>query len=176
MGGGAEPASPDEPGRAPAFGAKADTDLALADPNAQLPAAPSDVEPELPEELQGDLVAIEADTTTHRKPEEKPEEPAKGAMQETSLGTESKEENASPSAPAEEKPLPTGPTSIAQQYREEPNTGDQDNGAIYDTDTYHQPLAHPAKKKPSWLWIVWIVLILALGAAAGAGLYLIGIV
>lgn len=179
-GGNTDPAdTDDELGRAPAFGAKADTDLALADPNAQLPAAPSDVEPELPEELQGDLVAIEADTTTHRKPEEKSEAHTQTEEVEKAPDASPKEKTTPPwvaAAPDEEKPLPAGPTSIAQQYREEPSTGDQDSGAIYDTDTYHQPLAHPAKKKPSWLWIVWIILILALGAAAGAGLYLLGIV
>jgi hypothetical protein len=72
--------------------------------------------------------------------------------------------------------VPKGPISIPQQYKEEPSTGDAKNGAIYDTDTYHhQPLAHPKKKKSGWMWVIWIILILIIGAAAGAALYWAGI-
>ena len=82
-----------------------------------------------------------------------------------------------PAPAAQEEPsVSTGPTSIPQQYREEPSTGDKDNGAIYDTDTYHQPIAHPAKKKSGWMWVVWIVAILLLGAGGGAALYFLGLV
>lgn len=72
----------------------------------------------------------------------------------------------------EEVPIPTGPTSITQQYQEQPSSTTE-SGAIYDTEAYHQPLvARPVKKK-SGLWvIVWILLLVILGAAAGAGFYL----
>jgi len=137
--------------------------LTVDDPNAQLPPEPETTAP-LPAELQGDLVAIESGsakeaTVSHNAaaPEEKPAE-------------------ATVTEPPAEENKPTGPVSIPQQYREEPSTGDQQSGAIYDTDTYHQPLAHPAKKKSGWLWVVWIILILVVGAGAGALLFFAGII
>lgn len=144
------------------------------DPNDQLPADPTEVEPLLPEELQGDLMAVEADTTHEqvKRAHEATEEPKP-------LEKNEKIATSSPS-PATDKPsasepaTPSGPTSIPQQYHEEASTGDQGNGAIYDTDSYHQPLAHPAKKKSGWMWIIWIVLILLLGAGGGAALYFLG--
>jgi len=63
------------------------------------------------------------------------------------------------------------PTSIAQQYKEEPSTSDQQSGSIYDTDAYHKPLTHPAKKKSGWLWVLWIVILLIVGAGGGAAVY-----
>ena len=65
---------------------------------------------------------------------------------------------------------PTGPTSISQQYTEQPSTAPTP-GAIYDTESYHQPVTPAPKKKSSVLVIVWILLLLILGAAAGAGFY-----
>jgi hypothetical protein len=141
---------------------------ATSEDNPQLPTAPPEkVEVPLPEELQNDLVAIESGNATPAKKEAASEESgAKEAPQAPVL----KEE------PRDEPTIPTGPVSIPQQYREEPTTGDQENGAIYDTDSYHQPLSHPAKKKSGWLWVVWIVLILVLGAGTGAVLYLLGVI
>ena len=60
--------------------------------------------------------------------------------------------------------------SISQQYTEQPSSVDQANGSIYDTDSYHQPLQHPEKKKSSAVVIVWI-LVLALAGAIGAAGY-----
>lgn len=66
---------------------------------------------------------------------------------------------------------PTGPISISQQYQEQPSTTDQPSGAIYDTEAYHQPLAHPAKKS-SGLWVVlWILGLIILGGGVGAAVY-----
>lgn len=70
--------------------------------------------------------------------------------------------------------LEAGPISIPQQYRETPSTGDQSNGAIYDTASYHQPLSHPAKKRSSWWIVLLILLIIAFGAGAGAFFYFQG--
>jgi hypothetical protein len=153
------------------------TTSVVDDSAAQLPAMPSEVESQMPEELQGDLIAVEADThmgmpkTDESHPLETTAEPKK----------EEKKLEA-PAAPilleephsAEEKPA--GPPSIPQQYREEPNSGEKESGAIYDTDTYHQPLAHPAKKKSGWMWVLWIVIILLVGAGGGAALYFLGVV
>lgn len=45
--------------------------------------------------------------------------------------------------------------------------------AIYDTQEYHQPLGHPAKKKSGWGLVVVIVVIIVLAAALGAAAYFI---
>lgn len=68
-------------------------------------------------------------------------------------------------------PEPTGPTSITQQYKEQPSTSDQPSGAIFDTETYHQPLSHTPKKKSGALVIIWILALILVGAGAGAAVY-----
>ena len=64
-----------------------------------------------------------------------------------------------------------GVASITQQYTEKPNTGDQNSGPIYDTDIYHKFFLRPMKSKPTWFVIIWIVLLLVIGAIAGALMY-----
>jgi hypothetical protein len=135
------------------------------DSNDQLLINPGAVELQLPEELQGDLMAVEADTTHDSIKKEQEKMPVEN---EKSQVTPQPIAAASASSVGT---VPTGPTSIPQQYREEPSTGDQKNGSIYDTDDYHQPLAHPAKKKSGWMWVLWAVIVLLLGAGAGAALY-----
>lgn len=66
---------------------------------------------------------------------------------------------------------PVGPTSISQQYNEVPST-EQASGAIYDTENYHQPLAQSAKKHSGVWTIIWILLLVILGAGAGVAFYL----
>lgn len=65
---------------------------------------------------------------------------------------------------------PVGPTSITQQYKEQA-TPVQESGAMYDTESYHQPLAHPPKKRSGAWVILWIFLLVLLGAGVGAGFY-----
>ena len=122
----------------------------------------------LPAELQQDLVAIESDTTHAGLPKTDATHPADSVPE--------KKPMPSSYSVKEEKTESTGPTSIPQQYREEPSTGDQANGAIYDTDTYHQPVEHPDKKGSGWMWVIWILVILLIGAGGGAALYFLGIV
>ncbi len=110
---------------------------------------PIEVNTPLPAELQDDLLLIEAGLDTNGQPE--------------------KDEPVAPLQPQAE--VPVGPTSITQQYTEQPSTGDQPTGAIFDTGAYQKPLAHPAKKKSGWLLLLWIVLLLVVGAAAGASVY-----
>jgi len=159
------------------------------DSAAQLPAKPSDVK-EPPEEFRGDLMQVEADThmgvpktdQTHPIDEEPENEKIVApdlTTQEKSSKIEEMPESTETSVPEEEKTSPeahVGRISIPQQYKEQPSTGEKESGAIYDTDTYHQPLAHPAKKKSGWLWVLWIVLILIVGAGAGVALYFLGII
>jgi hypothetical protein len=159
----------EEPDRAPVIPVDA-TPKTIDDPNAQLPADPNAVELQLPEELSGDLMAVEADTT-HDELKQAHENETPQAAATAPKATEPKTGTA-----VAEPPVPSGPTSIPQQYREEPNTGDKDNVPIYDTDTYHQPLSHPAKKKSGWMWVIWIVLILLVGAGGGAALYFLRLV
>jgi hypothetical protein len=71
------------------------------------------------------------------------------------------------SAPA----VSLGVASIPQQYTEQPVSDDQPSGAIYDTESYHQPLSHPKKNNAGWLVIVWIVGLILFGAGIGAALY-----
>jgi hypothetical protein len=171
--GGIAPEEDDLPVEEPSPAPAAETDevkKTVNDPNDQLPADPTEVEAHLPEELRGDVMAIEADTThaDMKQVAEKMPEIVPSAAKPVAAPTAVK--------PADEEPATSGPTSIPQQYREEPSTGDADSGSIYDTDSYHQPLAHPAKKKSEWMWVIWIVAVLLLGAAAGAAIFLLKLV
>ena len=136
----------------------------------------------VPVEFSSDLMAIEAgeEELTPKAPEPA-EQPAVTAPVEEKKETPVSipaairpEKQPFVSTPVErrETQADAGPTSIPQQYREEPSSGDQSNGAIYDTANYHQPLAHPAKKKSSLWTILIIVIIILLGAGAGAFFYL----
>lgn len=100
----------------------------------------------LPEELHEDIRAVEADNT-HSK----------------------YDENDTVAAP-EPAVQPEVVSEIPQQYTEQPSTGDQTNGAIYDTANYHQALTGTTvKKKPSALkWILWVAILLVVGATGGA--------
>lgn len=104
----------------------------------------------VPEEFQNELLAVEKNTDAV-VPGEK----------ETLI------------TPAPESML--GVASIPKQYQEKPSTNDAKSGAIYDTDHYHKPLAHPPKKSSGWLWVIAIVVIIALGAGAGAFVYFVGL-
>lgn len=76
-----------------------------------------------------------------------------------------------PQEPVVSTPLKAeAPISIAQQYQEK--TSDvQQTGAIFDTETYHQPLAHPTKKRAGFWTPIWIILLVLLGGGAGAAVY-----
>lgn len=107
------------------------------------------------EELSSDLVAIEA--------------------------SENNEPPVAADTPDTPKPLdtqstPLGPSSIPQQYATQPSSGDQSHAAIYDTAHYPEPIAHPAKTKSGWLWIVWVLLLLGVGAGGAVVLYTLGII
>lgn len=66
---------------------------------------------------------------------------------------------------------PVGPTSITQQYKEQPSTAEQPSGAIFDTEAYHQPLAHTPKKHSGILVVVWILALILIGGGMGAAVY-----
>lgn len=111
----------------------------------------------LPDELQHDLIKIESDNEATQ------EEPSNEKV----VPVPSFAAPVVTPAPA----VVPGPASIQPQYKEEPSSTKEEHAAIYDTDSYHKPLTHPAKKKSGWLWVLWIVLLLALGAGGAAALY-----
>ena len=135
----------------------------------------------LPEELSGDLMAVESrDLSGH------PEQPATAAAPAEQPKLESTEELLIPAvatpdpieqqsqAPAAAPMQPPAGGSIAQQYTEQPSSGDQSNGSIYDTATYHQPIepVAPVKKKtPTSVWIMVGIGLLLLGAIAVAAYF-----
>lgn len=111
----------------------------------------------LPAELHTDIVALESSSTSqesHESPAVKVEPTVEAAT-----------------VTPESAQVPAG-GSIAQQYTEQPSTGDQTTGAMYDTATYHKAVDVIAKKKSSkMMWVVWMLVLLALGAAGGAGYF-----
>jgi len=70
-----------------------------------------------------------------------------------------------------ESETPAETPSIPQQYVEKPVEVDKTTVPIYNTDAYHQPLAHPKKDKSGWLMVLWIFMLLVVGAGAGAAVY-----
>jgi hypothetical protein len=67
-------------------------------------------------------------------------------------------------------PTPVGPTSITQQYKEQPSTGDKPAGTVFDTEAYKKPQSGP-KKKSGLFVVLWIFLLLVVGAGVGAAVY-----
>lgn len=77
-------------------------------------------------------------------------------------------------APTPIEEIPVGPTSITQQYKEQPSTtSTESSGSIYDTEAYHQPLVHTPKKHSGILVVVWIVSLILVGGGIGAGVYFV---
>ena len=69
-------------------------------------------------------------------------------------------------------PVSAGAIAIQPQYQQSPAKADVDEvNSIYDTASYHQPLAHPEKRKAGWSWVVWVLGLLILGAGGGALAY-----
>ena len=137
----------------------------------QLPADPVDAvtKASLPEELQTDLVAIESDSGVFaEKVHNRDSSNDREISSEASAATSS-------TAPSQ-RVRQLGAASITPQYKEVESTGDHSNGSIYDTAAYHKPLAHPAKKKSGWLWVIWVVLLLLVGGGGAAALYYAGLI
>lgn len=107
----------------------------------------------LPAELQSDLLSIESSSVT--------------SPVDASISTAST--SPSVNVPVNNQLADNG--SISKQYQEQPSSGDQNTGAIYDTDAYHKTLLLPAKTKSDWMWVLWIFILLIIGAAAGAAVY-----
>lgn len=117
------------------------------DKDAQLPEQP------LPAELDSKLLSIE--TSTEGLPGGAPQAVAPAAAAAPAAASHPSSSTASPAQPA------------ASQPKEDEGS----EGAIYDTSTYHQPLAHPTKKKYDWALVVAIAAIVLLGIAGGVAVY-----
>lgn len=144
-------------------------DELVAQPLAEAPDLPApEPEPEnapVPEELQNDLTAIEtgsvATTVTH-------ENDSTDLAVDLTSKVEASVETPAPVA---------GPTSIARQYKEQPRTASEndESGAIFDPQTYQQPIEHPAKKSSGWGWVIAIIVIVLLAVAAAVGAWFAGL-
>lgn len=114
---------------------------------------------ELPDELKSDILKVEsgdAKQTTEPEPEKEPEpEPEK------------EQEPAQPIA----QPEPVVPTSIVQQYKEQPSATTEKTGSIYDTSVYNKSPKPIDKKSSGWMWILWIIILLIIGIGTGALTY-----
>ena len=106
-------------------------------------------------ELDSDLVAIEAIENT-----------------ETVQIAEPSDSTAQVDPPS----TPLGASSIPQQYATQPSTGDQTHAGIYDASQYPEPVSHPAKSKSGWMWVLWVILLLGIGAGGAVLLYNLGII
>lgn len=116
-------------------------------------------------ETQGELDRIETETELSGDSDASSPDTAE-ANEAQSSPLESKQPTFT--APLPDEPLAT--PSIPQQYQEQEAAPAQP-GAIYDTEAYHQPLAATPKKR-SGLWIIlWILLLVALGAGIGIAIY-----
>ena len=133
----------------------------------------TDIDKSIPEELQDKLLKIESNDvsagTIQSNNKATFEKPTAGEKVE--LKPEPISETKASPVTNNQPSKPIEATSINQQYKEQPNTGDQHSGPIYDTDAYHKALVHPPKKKSSWIWILWIFILIIAGAASGAALY-----
>lgn len=149
----------------------ADADLALIeDPipvSANATPVPEEVPPpveepaheehdEVPHELHPDLLALDG----HSQNEKQAADP----LPQATIPSDS-----TPSSAVED--IPVGPTSITQQYKEQPSSDTGQSGSIFDTEAYHQALTHPPKKRSSVLIIVWIITLILVGGGIGAGIY-----
>ena len=70
-------------------------------------------------------------------------------------------------------PLSQNPMSesINQQYAEKPNVVSAETGNIYNASTYSKVVAKKSAKKSGWMWVLWIILLLIIGAGAGVAFY-----
>lgn len=128
-----------------------------------------DIDAQMPAELESDLMAIEAEPKPEPVVEASPQvEDVVEVKAPTMKSVETKPEVAKLDAPTQPRI-----DSIPKQYSTEPQKTDQDvEGDIFNTDSFAQPLAHPAKQKSGWLTVVLIVLLIILGIGIGAVLYL----
>lgn len=167
-------------------------------PPSSTPVEPRTTQPEdlvseegLPAELHSDLLSIEAAESVPVTPKssvtEQPLSSTPAVTTPTSVSSTPIEKKADVSLVASssrERTLPKAPESasssapevtpvpsIVQQYKEKPSSNTKPTVAIYDTEILHKPLVHTTPKKSGWMIVVWIVTLILVGIAIGAGIY-----
>lgn len=131
--------------------------------------------PGLPEELSSEIMRIESSeaNTSSQLPSEPEGSPVEAApsvdeLEKSDIPKEAADDDSPEVGQLKPVDTPAG-GSIATQYKEKPSKiiDEQENVAIYDTASYHQPLAHPAKKKSGLAVILWVLLIAIIGVGIG---------
>lgn len=139
----------------------------FADTDAQRPEQP------VPAELDSTLLRIETSTAAVESSEPVGDGNMTAAPVPTTEASVATPISAATSSLPAQAQRTMAATSIPQQYKLEATpTQDAPASAIYDT----QPLAHPAKSRPGWVFILAIIGILVLGALGGAAVYYLGLI
>lgn len=118
----------------------------------------------MPAELDNDLLSIEANSVAKSTvPEETEQASATEAIQtETPQNEQEKSDNINKNiAPV---------VTIPQQYTEKTSPKTETSQIYENNETYKQTLM-PAKKNTGWLWVIWIILLILVGAGVGAAVY-----
>lgn len=106
--------------------------------------------PELPRELSSELMDLESGSNLLSPVEES--------------GDTSEVEPSN-----NEAPEATKQPEIKQQYTTKASSAETVSGPIYDTANYHQPIAAKTSNKHKWLlYVIWVLVLLIIGACAGA--------
>lgn len=130
-------------------------------------------------EVVVDEVAVEETVVpeVHAQPEEAPVDVSEVPLESVAVSEQESvaplqlEVSPEPTPAVEPTAATTGPTSITQQYTEQPSSAEAPS-TMYDTEAYNQPVTPVAKKK-SGIWVVlWIFLLVILGGGAGVAFYL----
>jgi hypothetical protein len=141
--------------------------------------ANNSVNPQLPPELQNDLLSIESDTMPEAKEDKTIEIPAipmngPAAIQSTPIAPTPPPSNIVPVAQTTSIDTMTKAqaqtpvaTSINQQYQEKPSSVPQATTPIYDANAYHK-LDKKGGKKGGLKWLFWVLGLIVVGAAVGA--------
>lgn len=113
----------------------------------------TDTAAEMPPELHSEVMGLETDQSTIDQ--------GKAAQVEEQINDST--------VPAEAEEAPSQPVTAPVASESTTPAGPQVNGAIYDTDAYHTPLAAAPKKQSSKIAIIiWILALIIVGACAGA--------
>ena len=137
----------------------------VSDPDmTQSEAAENDDPTILPEELQQDVLAVEADTSNT------PETSSPSDSQAPDPAATTKSANVTATAPA----TMTNVGSLPQSPPAKPvDDSHEVDSSIFDTEKYQAPIKHPVKRKRGWPVVVAISVLLLLGAGGGIAFYLL---
>lgn len=147
-----------------------DTQAVLASDTQLAPKADA-AQDQLPEELHGDLLAIETNFAY--------EEPPQGG-QNDGPNTPNAPSNSSDYGDEELSYAPGTGLLNTQPQAEVPLSSLQANNqpnnttpSVFETENYYKTVTHPARATPSWLWILAIIAIIVICALGGAAFYML---